>query len=101
MHSQQHDGDTDNREWIEQAQIDLAMLFATDLHVGSERLYKIKRKGTSLNLLYEVDGELHQRNYLSALSASRKRAKSPSSLFSRSGKMPYAAFCAFVSPSGP
>lgn len=68
MHSQQHDGDTDNREWIEQAQIDLAMLFATDLHVGSERLYKIKRKGTSLNLLYEVDGELHQRNYLSALS---------------------------------
>lgn len=50
------------------AQIDLAMLFMTDLHVGSERLYKIKRKGTSLNLRYEVDGELHQRSYLSALS---------------------------------
>ena len=68
MHSQQHDGDTDNRGWAEQAQIDLAMLFATDLHVRSERLYKIKRKGKSLNLRYEIDGELHQRSYLSALS---------------------------------
>ncbi|UXT41645.1 DUF2958 domain-containing protein [Agrobacterium tumefaciens] len=51
-----------------QAQLDLAMLFRTDLHVGSERLYKIKRKGTSLNLRYEIDGEMHQRSYLSALS---------------------------------
>lgn len=51
-----------------QAQIDLAMLFATALYAGSERLYKIKRKGTSLNLRYEVDGELYQRSYLSALS---------------------------------
>ncbi len=51
-----------------QAQIDLAMLFMTDLHVGSERLYKMKRKGTSLNLRYEIDGEMHQRSYLSALS---------------------------------
>ncbi|MCJ8151865.1 DUF2958 domain-containing protein [Shinella sedimenti] len=51
-----------------QVQIDLAMLFMTDLHVGSERLYKIKRKGTSLNLSYEIDGELHHRSYLSALS---------------------------------
>lgn len=51
-----------------QAQVDLAMLFMTDLHVGSNRLYKIKRKGTSLNLRYEIDGETHQRSYLSALS---------------------------------
>lgn len=51
-----------------QEQTDLAMLFMTDLHVGSERLYKIKRKGTSLNLRYEIDGQTHQRNYLSALS---------------------------------
>lgn len=51
-----------------QAQIDLALLFMSDLHVGAERLYKIKRKGTSLNLRYEIDGEMHQRNYLSALS---------------------------------
>lgn len=51
-----------------QAQIDLALLFMTDLHVGSERLYKIKRKGTSLNLRYEIGGETHQRSYLSALS---------------------------------
>lgn len=68
MHSQQHDGGTDKPGWVERAQIDLAILFATDLHVGSERLDKIKRKGTSLNLRYEIDGELHQRSYLSALS---------------------------------
>ncbi|SOD56240.1 Protein of unknown function [Rhizobium sp. AN6A] len=59
-------GDHDDK--LTQAQIDLAMLFMTDLHVGSERLHKIKRKGTSLNLRYEIDGETHQRNYLSALS---------------------------------
>ncbi|XOK10754.1 DUF2958 domain-containing protein [Agrobacterium tumefaciens] len=59
-------GDHDGK--LTQAQIDLAMLFMTDLHVGSERLYKIKRKGTSLNLRYEIDGELHHRSYLSALS---------------------------------
>lgn len=68
MHSQQYGGDADNRGWIEHPQIDLALLFSTDLHIGSERLYKIKRRGTSLNLRYEVDGELHQRSYLSALS---------------------------------
>nr|WP_295981805.1 DUF2958 domain-containing protein [uncultured Agrobacterium sp.] len=49
-------------------QTDLALLFTTDLYVGSERLYKIKRKGTSLNLRYDIDGEMHQRSYLSALS---------------------------------
>lgn len=58
----------DHGEKPTQAQIDLALLFMTDLHVGSERLYKIKRKGTSLNLRYEIDGEIHQRSYLSALS---------------------------------
>lgn len=68
MQRQKHNGDNDNREWVEQAQIDLAMLFMTDLQVGSEHLYKIKRKGTSLNLRYEIDGEMHQRSYLSALS---------------------------------
>ncbi len=68
MQRQKHNGDNDNREWVEQAQIDLAMLFMTDLKVGSERLYKIKRKGASLNLRYEIDGEMHQRSYLSALS---------------------------------
>jgi hypothetical protein len=63
-----HYADNDNRERIEQARIDLAMLFMTDLHVGSERLYKIKRKGTSLSLHYDIDGEMHQRSYLTALS---------------------------------
>ncbi len=53
---------------LTQAQIDMAMLFMTDLHVGSQRLYKIKRKGTSLNLRYEIDGAMHRRSYLSALS---------------------------------
>lgn len=61
-------GDNLSDERIAQARIDLALLFMTDLHVGSERLHKIKRKGTSLNLRYELDGETHQRNYLSALS---------------------------------
>ncbi len=51
-----------------QTQIDLALLFMTDLHVGSERLYKQKRKGTALNLRYEIDGEVHRRSYLTALS---------------------------------
>ncbi|MEY9563926.1 DUF2958 domain-containing protein [Sinorhizobium fredii] len=59
-------GDHDDK--LTQAQIDLAMLFITDLHVGPERLYKIKRKGTSLRLRYEIDGEMYQRSYLSALS---------------------------------
>ena len=58
----------DHDEKPTHAQIDLALLFMTDLHVVSERLYKIKRKGTSLNLRYEIDGEMHQRSYLSALS---------------------------------
>ncbi|MEB3047681.1 DUF2958 domain-containing protein [Rhizobium mulingense] len=60
-HSNHHEKPT-------QAQIDLAMLFMTDLHVGSERLYKTKRPSTSLNLRYEIDGEMHRRSYLSALS---------------------------------
>ncbi|TCL93590.1 hypothetical protein C8J38_10211 [Rhizobium sp. PP-WC-2G-219] len=59
---------TINDRKLKQAQTDLALPFSTDLHVGAERFYKIKRKGTSLNLRYEIDGELHQRSYLSALS---------------------------------
>ncbi|WP_194291235.1 DUF2958 domain-containing protein [Agrobacterium tumefaciens] len=58
----------DHADKLTQAQIDLAILFMTDLHVGSERLYKIKRKGTSLSLRYEIEGEMHQRSYLSAVS---------------------------------
>lgn len=58
----------DHADKLTQAQLDLALLFMTDLHVGSERLYKIKRKGKSLSLCYEIDGEMHQRSYLSALS---------------------------------
>lgn len=64
----QNHSDSDHQFQPTQAQIDLAMLFNTDLHVGSERLYKIKRRGTSLNLRYEIDGEMRQRSYLSALS---------------------------------
>lgn len=47
---------------------DLALLFMTDLHVGSDRLYKQKRKNTSLNLSYGIDGDMHHRSYLSPLS---------------------------------
>lgn len=62
------DKELDDHKTPTQEQIDLAMLFATDLHVGSERLYRIKRRGTLLNLRYEIDGVMHQRSYLSALS---------------------------------
>lgn len=60
--------DSNHQDQPTQLQTDLALLFTTDLHVGPERLYKIKRKGTSLNLRYEIDGEMHKRSYLSALS---------------------------------
>ncbi len=68
---QRQDGDhssNHNSKRIEQARIDLALLFMTDLHVGSERLYKFKRKGTALNLQFDVDGDMRWRSYNSALS---------------------------------
>jgi len=68
MQNTQENKTTAHSEGPTQAQIDLALLFMTDLHVGAERLHKNKRKGTSLNLLYEIDGETHRRSYLSALS---------------------------------
>lgn len=61
-------GNNHNFKRIEQARIDLALLFMTDLHVGGERLHKIKRKGTALNLQFDVDGDMRWRNYNSALS---------------------------------
>lgn len=61
-------GKHDGRENTTQVEIDLALLFMTDLYVGSERLYKQKRKNTSLNLSYEIDGDMYHRSYLSALS---------------------------------
>ncbi|WP_440981032.1 DUF2958 domain-containing protein [Shinella sumterensis] len=61
-------GSNHNSKRIEQARIDLALLFMTDLHVGSERLYKIKHKGTALNLQFDVDGDMRWRSYSSALS---------------------------------
>lgn len=64
----QNSSNDDHDEKPPQAHVDLARLFMTDLHVGSERLYKIKRKGTALNLSYEVNGEIFHRSYLSALS---------------------------------
>ncbi len=63
-----HHGENDNGGKPTQTQIDLALLFATDLHIGSKWLYKVKRKGTALNLRYDIDGVLNERNYLSALS---------------------------------
>lgn len=64
----QDHSNSDHENQPTQLQTDLALLFTTDLNVGSERLYKIKRRGTSLNLRYEIDGEMRQRSYLSALS---------------------------------
>lgn len=62
-HSSNH-----NSKRIEQARLDLALLFMTDLHVGSKRLYEMKRKGTVLNLQFDVDGYMRWRTYNSALS---------------------------------
>lgn len=57
-----------NFKRIEQARIDLALLFMTDLYVGSKRLYEMKRKGTTLNLQFDVNGDMRWRSYNSALS---------------------------------
>lgn len=67
-HKNDHQGENDNGGIPTQVQIDLALLFATDLHIRSKWLYKVKRKGTALNLRYGIDGIHHQRSYLSALS---------------------------------
>lgn len=61
-------GENDNVRKPTQTQIDMALLFATDLHIGSKWLFKVKRKGTVLNLRCDINGVLHQKNYLSGLS---------------------------------
>lgn len=61
-------GDNDNGKNIEQARIDLALLFMTDLHVGALSFHKQKAKGSSLDIVYEIDGVIHRRSYLSPLS---------------------------------
>ncbi|MCJ8151530.1 DUF2958 domain-containing protein [Shinella sedimenti] len=61
-------GSDHNSKRIEQARIDLALLFTTDLYVGSKRLHEMKRKGTTLNLQFDIDGDMRWRSYNSALS---------------------------------
>lgn len=61
-------GSDHNSKRIEQARIDLALLFTTDLYVGPKRLHEMKRKGTTLNLQFDVDGDMRWRSYNSALS---------------------------------
>lgn len=51
-----------------QAQIDLALLFKTELHVGSLPFYKQRAKRSSLDLTYEIEGMVHRRSYMSPLS---------------------------------
>ncbi|MBB3967332.1 DUF2958 domain-containing protein [Rhizobium metallidurans] len=60
--------DNDNRDWIKQAQIDLVLLFSSELHVGKLPFYKQKAAGKALDLVYEFDGLIHRRHYLSPLS---------------------------------
>ncbi|WP_234633303.1 DUF2958 domain-containing protein [Agrobacterium vitis] len=50
------------------AQIDLALLFKTELHVGSLPFYKQRAKRSSLDITYEIDGVFHRRSYMSPLS---------------------------------
>jgi hypothetical protein len=61
-------GQNDSDRAPTQTEIDLALLFMTDLHVGSQPVYRQKRPSTPLNLRYEIDGDMHQRSYLSPLS---------------------------------
>ncbi|MDQ0456959.1 DUF2958 domain-containing protein [Rhizobium paknamense] len=51
-----------------QAQIDLALLFKTELHVGSLPFYKQSAKRSALNLTYEIDRVVHSRSFMSPLS---------------------------------
>lgn len=49
----------DHRDEIARARSDLALLFTTDLHVGTEKLYQQRRTGSPLSLQYELDDALH------------------------------------------
>lgn len=51
-----------------QAQIDLALLFKTELHVGSLPFYKQRARRSSLDMIYEIDGIFNRRSYMSPLS---------------------------------
>lgn len=51
-----------------QAQIDLALLFKTELRVGSLPFYKQRARRSSLDMIYEIDGVFHRRSYMSPLS---------------------------------
>lgn len=62
-HSSNNSGETPT-----QAQIDLALLFMTDLHVGAFPFYKQRAKRSSFDLTYEIDGVVHRRSYMSPLS---------------------------------
>ncbi|MDQ1197508.1 hypothetical protein [Agrobacterium sp. SORGH_AS 787] len=61
-------GDNDNQKDAEQARIDLALLFMTEMHVGAFPFHKQKATRSSLDLAYEIDGVTHRRSYLSPLS---------------------------------
>lgn len=61
-------GDNDNGKNIEQARIDLALLFMIDLHVGALSFHEQKVKGSTLDIVYEIDEVIHRRSYLSPLS---------------------------------
>lgn len=58
----------DHGEKPTQAQTDLALLFKTELHVGSLPFYKQRAKRSSLDMIYEIDGVFHRRSYMSPLS---------------------------------
>ncbi len=52
---------------LSQTQIDLALLFMSDLHVNGRSLYRIQG-GRSFWVRYEADGCIQERSYFSALS---------------------------------
>lgn len=53
---------------LSQTQIDLALLFMSDLRVGGRSIYRINKSKRPFWVRYEADGRVQERNYLSALS---------------------------------
>lgn len=64
----QNDETGEQSPTFSQTQIDLALLFMTDLHVDGRSIYRINKSKRPFWVRYEADGLIHERTYLSAMS---------------------------------
>ncbi|NTI62359.1 DUF2958 domain-containing protein [Agrobacterium rhizogenes] len=62
-----HSEDKTQTSQLSQTQIDLALLFMSDLHINGRSLYRIQG-GRPFWVRYEADGRIQERSYFSALS---------------------------------